>query len=310
MAPTQKEQIEKLAAENSELKGQVAALTERLVKLEGCFEALSLNQTETVTRLEGVEDNLCQVTAEQLELQRDQADLAVRLEGQQMYSRKQTLLITGQAVELPTRGENVRQYVITLLKEHLGISNIEQRDICACHRLRNPKVILVRFASLDDADRVYRARTKPKKRGLLVFESLTSERLATIAVLRDLKQAGDNPVLSYFTQGGKIFVKTSENKDVRPTEIPFGASKDQIKDICNGKKVSISHVDIRDHIRLVHGTSNKLGADGKPEGRSGGPSGSNTNRQRVTRKKKTGAGGSAAGVQAAGTVSSEIPSIG
>ena len=177
MTPTQKEQIEKLSAENSELRNLVGKLTERVDKLEASLEMLTSNQDETLTRLEGVEDNLCQVTSEQLELQRDQADLAVRLEAQQMYSRKQTLLLTGQAVEPQTRGENIRQYVIQLLREHLGITGIQPHDICACHRLRNPKVILVRFVALDDAERVYRERTKPKKRGLLIFESLTSERL-------------------------------------------------------------------------------------------------------------------------------------
>ena len=255
MAPTQKEQIEKLSAENSELRNLVGKLTERVDKLEASLEVLTSNQDETLTRLEGVEDNLCQVTSEQLELQRDQADLAVRLEAQQMYSRKQTLLLTGQAVEPQARGENIRQYVIHLLKEHLGITGIQPHDICACHRLRNPKVILVRFVALDDAERVYRERTKPKKRGLLVFESLTSERLSTISVLRDLKKAANSSVHSYYTQGGRIFVRTSENKEVKPTEIPFGASKQQIKDLCTGKQVTITPMDIRDHVRQANPVS-------------------------------------------------------
>ena len=255
--PTQKEQIERLSEENAELKDLVAALTERLNKAESSLEKLSNNQSEMLTRLEGVEDNLCQVTSEQLELQRDQADLAVRLESQQMYSRKQTLLITGQAVDPPTRGENIRHYVIHLLKEHLGVTDLGPRDICACHRLRNPKVILVRFVSLDDAERVYKGRTKPKKRRLLIFESLTSERLATINQIKALKQAGDSPVVSYFTQGGKMYIKTSESRETTPLEVPFGASKDQIKDLCSGKRVTVSPLDIRDHIRQVHSSSDR-----------------------------------------------------
>ena len=290
MAPSQKEQIERLSTENTELKDQVAALTERLGKLEAALETLSMNQTDTLTRLEGVEDNLCQVTSEQLELQQDQADLAVRLEAQQMYSRKQTLLLTGDAVSSQTRGENVRHYVITLLKEYLGITNLEPRDICACHRLRNPKVILVRFVSLDNAERVYRGRTKPKKKGLLIFESLTSERLATVGVLRDLKKAKDPSVLSYYTQGGKIFVRTSEDKDVRPVEVPFGASKEQIKDICKGKKVTISPLDIRDHVRQVHSVAGLVPRGGAAVGSSpSGSRGDNQEWRKVPSKVKTGA---------------------
>lgn len=278
MAPSQKELIEKLSAENAELKNLVATLTERLDKVESAMENLSVNQGETLTRLEGVEDNLCQVTADQLELQQDQAELTLRLEAQQMYSRKQTLLLTGQAVEGQVRGENIRQYAIQLLREYLGISDLEPRDLCACHRLRNPKVILVRFVSLDDAERIYRARTKPKKRGLLVFESLTAERLATISVIRGLKQAGNSPVLSYYTQGGRIFVRTSENKEVKPVEVPFGATKEQVKDICNGKKVTLSPTNIRDHVRQVHSAPGQVqnGQTGINSGGSG-PSASRGN---------------------------------
>ena len=177
--------------------------------------------------------------------------------------------MTGQAVEAQTRGENIRLYVVQLIREHLGISDISPRDICACHRLRNPKVILVRFVALDDTERVYRARTKPKKRGLLIFESLTSERLATVNELKKLKQAGDPHVLSYFTQGGKIFVRTSENKEVRPVEIPFGASQTHIKDLCNGKKVEISPLDIRDHVRQMHSGPGSGEGSGGRIGRSG-----------------------------------------
>ena len=69
MAPSQQELIEKLFAENAELKNLVATITERLDKVESSMENLSVNQDETLTRLEGVEDNLCQVNADQLELQ-------------------------------------------------------------------------------------------------------------------------------------------------------------------------------------------------------------------------------------------------
>ena len=89
---------------------------------------------------------------------------------------------------------------------------------------KKPQVILVRFVSLDDSDRVYRARTKPKKRGLMIFESLTSERLAVVHYLKQLKQEENSPVLSYYTQSGRIYVRTSEDREIRPTEIPVGAS--------------------------------------------------------------------------------------
>ena len=259
MAPTQKELIEKLTAENVELKGLVEKwvehsqkLTERIEKLEATQEVLGLQQSEELMRIESVEENLCEVRSEQQEIRDDQASVMLRLEGQQMYSRKQTLLVTGEAVKEPMKGEDVRRTVITLLAEYLGVEGLQPQHICACHRLKNPKVILVRFNSLDDTDRVYRSRTKPKKKGILIFESLTAERLSVIRDLKDLKQETGSKILSYYTQTGKIYVRTSEDKGVRPTEIPFGMNKSQIRDLCQGKTVDLSSSEILDRFRSVH----------------------------------------------------------
>ena len=259
MAPSQRELIDKLTAENLELKEQVGKLSElsqklaeRVEKLEATQEVFGLQQSETLVRVESVEENLCEVKAEQQEIRDDQAGMMLRLESHEMYSRKQTLLVTGEAVKEPVKGEDVRRTVIQLISEHLGIEGLLPQHICACHRLKNQKVILVRFISLDDADRIYRARTKPKKRGLLIFESLTSERLSVIHNLRELKQEQGSNVLSYYTQTGKIYVRTSENKEVRPTEIPFGVTKAQIRDLCRGQEVKLSSTEILDRFRAVH----------------------------------------------------------
>lgn len=115
-------------------------------------------------RLVGVEDNLTTMKDQQHDLQHDAADTMLRLEGHQMYSRKQTLMITGEASALPTDDEVTRDYAIKLLGEHLGINWLSPSDISACHRLRNPKVILVRFVMVDRSERVYRMRTKRRKR--------------------------------------------------------------------------------------------------------------------------------------------------
>ena len=214
-----------------------------------------LDRPESFVRLEAVEDNLCQVSAEQQQLQEDQARLMLSVEGQQMYSRKQTLLLTGDAVKSPEQGEDTRKYVIKLLNDYLGISDIQPQGISACHRLRNPKIILVRFLGLHDSDRVYRARTKPKRKGLTIFESLTSERLSVVHTLRDLKDEENSPLISYFTQGGKILARISEDREARPIEIPIGVTKDQIRDLCKGKKVEVTSLEIRNHFRATHANS-------------------------------------------------------
>lgn len=255
MAPTQGEQIKRLSAENAELTSKVNLMAERVSKLEAALqvalETCGARHDEACTRVEAVEENLCQLTEGQRELQYDQASLMLRLESQQMYSRKQTLLLTGSAVGLPTRGEDVRGIVLGLLNRYLGLTGLQPSDICACHRLKNPKVILVRFSQLDHCEKVYHARTKPKLKGLLIFESLTAERLSVINMIKALKDEGNSHILSYFTQGGKIFVRTSENRDVRPVEIPFGLNQDQIRLLCAGEHVSPTPIAVCDQFRAV-----------------------------------------------------------
>ena len=198
------------------------------------------------------------IATEQQVLQHDQASLMLRLETQQMYSRKQTLLLTGPAIYPPTRGEDIRGIAIELLVRHLGLSGIQPKDICACHRLKNPKVILVRFVHMDHSDMVYRARTKPKQRGLLIFESLTSERLSVINMIKDLKSGRNSNIISYYTQSGKIFVRTSEDKGEKPIEIPFGLDQEQIRMMCEGRKVDPSPTTVRDQFRTAHSHSSTI----------------------------------------------------
>ena len=264
MAPTQGELIKKLTAENADLTSRMNQLIERVSKLETALqsanESCEARHSEACVRVESVEENLCQLSEGQQDLQYDQANIMLRLESQQMYSRKQTLLLTGPAVEPPTttRGEDVRGTALRLLNRHLGITNLQPSDICACHRLKNPKVILVRFAHLDHSERVYQARTKPKVRGLLVFESLTAERLSVINMIKALKDQGNQCVLSYYTQGGKIFVRTTEDRSVRPVEIPFGLDMSQIKALCEGGRVSPTAVAVCDQFRAVNSGTNQV----------------------------------------------------
>ena len=152
-------------------------------------------------------------------------------------------------------GEDTRKYVIQLLKDYLGILGIQPDDICACHRLRNKKVILVRFLALHNSDRVYRARTKPKQKGLIIHESLTAERMSVVNMLKDLKKEENPPLVSYFTQGGKILVRTSEDRDTALIDIPVGVTKEQIRSLCQGKKIAVTSLQVRNQFRSVRANS-------------------------------------------------------
>ena len=73
-----------------------------------------------------------------------------------------------------------------------------------------------------------------------------------VHMLRDMKSDENPPVLSYFTQGGKILVRTSEDRNVKLVEIPIGVTKDQVRDLCKRKRVEVSSLEIRNQFRLTH----------------------------------------------------------
>ena len=73
-----------------------------------------------------------------------------------------------------------------------------------------------------------------------------------VHMLRDLKGEEDSPVVSYFTQGGKILVRTSEDRDAKLIEVPIGVSKDQLREMCKGKKIQLTSLQIRNQFRIIH----------------------------------------------------------
>ena len=75
-------------------------------------------------------------------------------------------------------------------------------------------------------------------------------------------------MVSYFTQGGKILVRTSEERDAKLTEIPIGVSKDQIREMCKGKRIQPTSLQIRNQFRITH-ANNQLN-DVRQVKRSGG----------------------------------------
>ena len=84
--------------------------------------------------------------------------------------------------------------------------------------------------------RHYRQRMSPKKRGLLIHESLTNERLAVIRILQKLHRSREtSPFASYHTSMGRIFIRL--NDPARPgsfktLELHVGVTESEILDIC------------------------------------------------------------------------------
>ena len=204
------------------------------------LQALSIVVSENIERREAVETGLVAIEQSCSDLQDKQKKMSSAIELQAQYSRKNTLLLAGKAIPGFQDGENTRMTVVSLLKEYLGL-DIHPRAITACHRLRNKSIILVRFADLDERMTVYSQRLSPKKRGLLIHESLTNERLAVIHTLQKLHKSREtSPFLSYYTSMGRIFIRLADptgRKAAKTVELAVGVTEQGILEICEHHKV-------------------------------------------------------------------------
>lgn len=84
---------------------------------------------------------------------------------------------------------------------------------------------------MDEREAVYRKRTRPLKRGLAVHESLTSERLEVVKLLKDLHSPKESsPLLTHYTNKGKIYIKPKGS--TRTLEVKVGATREDILALC------------------------------------------------------------------------------
>lgn len=166
------------------------------------------------------------------QLSENQSKLVDALEEQCQYTRKFTLLLSGRVIPSPERDEDTRQVAISLMRDYLGVT-VRPGELTACHRLQSKRVILVRFAYLDQRMFVYSRRVRPERHGLLVHESLTPQRLAVVKILQKLHRPKESsPFVSYYTNSGRIFVRLPGSSGA--TEIPVHSSKEDILTICGG----------------------------------------------------------------------------
>ena len=230
---------EKLREENSDLKQEIDSLRGEVSTLQQELRTLSIIVSENIERREAVETGLVVVEQNCADLQENQKKISSAVELQAQYSRKTTLLLTGKVIPAFTQGEATRQIAVGLLKEYLGL-DVHLRAITACHRLNSRTTILVRFADLDERMLVYRQRLSPKKRGLLIHESLTSERLAVIKILQKLHQPRQtSPFTSYYTSMGRIFIRMTDPAKAgsfKTLELPVGVTESEILDICGKQR--------------------------------------------------------------------------
>lgn len=249
MAPANSKYIDsrfdRLTEENTELRREIEQLKECVSALKSELQGLQFVVSENIERREAVETNLASVDAKYSILQSDLSSvnsmcsaisdshtkLQSAVEVQAQYSRLSTLLLSGGAIPEYRPGEDTKAGILMLIREFLGIS-IHPLAISACHRLRNRNTVLLRFVNLAEREAVYRQRVRPLKPGLAIHESLTSERLEVVKILKALHHPKDkSPLQTHYTDKGKIFIKPKGAS--RAIEVQVGSTREDILALCN-----------------------------------------------------------------------------
>ena len=134
------------------------------------------------------------------ELETKNSKLEIMIEEQQQYSRRNCLLIHGVPSQ---KNEDTDQIAIDIIQSHLDIP-IEKHELDRSHRFSKPNSpIIVKFATHNKKNNVYKNKKKLKGKGIFITESLTSKRVEYIKKLADLRKSGK--IKSCWSADGKLF---------------------------------------------------------------------------------------------------------
>ena len=190
---------------------------------------------EAVSReMEGVRKELDElkletdkVRKENIELRKAVQILEDTIDEVEQYSRKSSLILSGEGVPEPTKDETTeetRAVALGVIKDKLDVE--VKGGIVACHRLRNKNRVIVKFQDMEDRNKVYQAKFKQTEGpGVIVHENLTDRRARQVKVLADMKRGNDH-VMNYHTKNGIILARDSRDK--RYARIQPSFNRDQI----------------------------------------------------------------------------------
>jgi BMFP domain-containing protein YqiC len=175
------------------------------------YQALSFDiqqQGQTTTTL----------TEKQHALDKKISTLEDKLDEYEQYSRRNCLLLHG----LPeVYKENTNNIAISTIKDHLEIT-LTDEDIDRSHRLGrrqkddtsdesaqmpHPRPIIIKLCSYNKRERIFKAKSKLKKTGIVITENLTAKRMA---LLNSTKQ--HESVSAAWTTDGRVQCITTSDK--------------------------------------------------------------------------------------------------
>ena len=177
--------------------------------LQKCFTSQLMAEIKDLKDLIKEKDRKIQVLEKRIDDLEDKAD------AQEQYSRRNSLRICG--VE-EKEFENPAEVTMNLLKDELGLE-IQPSTVDRIHRVgrkreqEKGRPILIKFATYQERDKVYRARTKLKNyqtSRVFINEDLTRPRVQLLYEARQLKKT--KQILDCWTHDGQVLIKNGHGR--------------------------------------------------------------------------------------------------
>ena len=146
--------------------------------------------------------------------------LEEKLDDSDSYERRDTVILSGDAIPPATSDEVCRDLVVNIVKEKLKI-NIASSDISTAHRVGKRPIsqrpdnrkIVVKLCRRDIKRDLMYSRRNLKPEGLFISESLTPSRNTIMFVLRRIRRAHPNIVKGCTSIDGRVFVYVASESD-------------------------------------------------------------------------------------------------
>lgn len=183
-------------------------------KLQSVRDELNTALTSKDTTILELQGKLHQANSTVTCLQEKVSMIQQAADEQDAYTRRESLVFSGDSLPLFAENENCSTIVRNLIREKLKIdvepliSTAHRVGKPPTHRNKDRRDIIARFCQRDLKHRVHETARKAKVSGLYVNESLTKTRSSILYVLRQIKKMKNSPVRGMYTHNGRIFLFT------------------------------------------------------------------------------------------------------
>lgn len=212
----------KLANFETKMNETMNYVEEMKADFKSCFDGL---RNDVRSGFEERDTKIVSIMKEVDALKKEVCDQRLAAVEQDAYTRRDSLIFSGDSIPAVTSGEDCTQIVRKIVREQLKM-NIDPL-MSTAHRLGKPpsgasnkpdkRDIIVRFCQRDDKFRIHEATRKAKINGLYANESLTPTRRRIHLALLDMKRKHRDLVRGTMTHNGKIFVFTKPAPNASPT---------------------------------------------------------------------------------------------